>query len=30
LGRLAEALVVRQNERELEATLANIKERVED
>ncbi len=30
LGRLAEALVVRQNERELETTLANIKERVED
>ena len=30
LGRLAESLVVRQNERELETTLANIKERVED
>jgi hypothetical protein len=30
LGRLAEALVVRQNERELETTLANVKERVED
>ena len=30
LGRLAEALVVRQNERELDTTLANIKARVED
>jgi uncharacterized membrane protein len=30
LGRLAEALVVRQNDRELETVLANIKARVED